>query len=385
MSRRALFAAAAAGMFVFGTTLAILGVLFGMPAMRARMHADLAQQGDILFVLYAGVLLSTIIAGPVIDHFGNKVVLRVAALTVLAGLLALAAARSFSAASIAAFVMGFGGGGLNTSANALVAEIYPEHRGAMLNLVAVFFGLGALVAPVIAVVAAARLTIVCAALAAACTIFYFALRFPPAAETQGFSIFASIKAVRYPGVMLFAWLLFCESGNESAIGGWTSTYAGSIGASPALATWILAGYWAGLMSGRIAGVKLASAMSKPRLLLLCGIGSAIGTALLILWPSVIAAFIIGLSFAAIYPTTLAIAADRYQRLAGTIFGLLFAVGLIGGMIFPWAVGQLSERFGVRPAMTLPLAGAIVIMILVTLIRKRAAAEPRAYPSESSVL
>ena len=97
----------------------------------------------------------------------------------------------------------------------------------------------------------------------------------------------------------------------------------------------------------------------------------------------IGALIIGLSFAAIYPTTLAIAADRYQRVAGTIFGLLFAVGLIGGMIFPWAVGQISQRVGVRPAMLLPLLGAVAIMILVTAIRQRGAPERPAYLSESS--
>ena len=61
--------------------------------------------------------------------------------------------------------------------------------------------------------------------------------------------------------------------------------------------------------------------------------------------------------------TLAIAADRYQRLAGTIFGLLFSVGLIGGMLFPFAVGHLSEHFGMRAAMLLPLFGAMVIVIL----------------------
>ena len=47
-----------------------------------------------------------------------------------------------------------------------------------------------------------------------------------------FTILATLKAAKYPGVLLFAALLFCQSGNESSIGGWTSTYAGTIGASP---------------------------------------------------------------------------------------------------------------------------------------------------------
>lgn len=360
-------------MFVFGITLAILGVLFGLPAMRERFHADLAQQGDILLALYLGIFVSTIIVGPIIDHFGNKAVLFVSALCVLAGLLGFLIAESWILASVVAFVLGFGGGGLNTSANALVADLYPEKRGAMLNLVAVFFGFGALLAPLIAISMAEQLTIIAAVLAALCAIFYAILPFPPPKETAGFSIFASIRAAKYPGVMIFALLLFCESGNESAIGGWTSTYVGTLGAPPRTATWILAAYWAGLMIGRIIGAGILARVRKERLVFASGIGSAIGTAILVASPSLIVmaigSMIIGLSFAAIYPTTLAIAADRYQRLAGTIFGLLFAVGLIGGMLFPFAVGHLSQHYGVRAAMLLPLLGAAAIIALTTAVAR----------------
>ena len=94
-SRRPLFIAASAGMFVFGITLAILGALFGLPAMRERIHADLAQQGDIFLALYLGIFVSTIIVGPIIDSFGNKIVLIVSAVGVVAGLLGFIVAASF--------------------------------------------------------------------------------------------------------------------------------------------------------------------------------------------------------------------------------------------------------------------------------------------------
>jgi FHS family glucose/mannose:H+ symporter-like MFS transporter len=171
---------------------------------------------------------------------------------------------------------------------------------------------------------------------------------------------------------LFAALLFFESGNESAIGGWTSTFVGSMGAPPRTATWILSGYWGSLMVGRLLSMKLLMHMSKERLVFLSGIGSAIGTVILLASPSLttmaIGAAMVGLSFAAIYPTTLAIAADRYQSLAGTIFGLLFAVGLVGGMLFPFAIGHISEHYGVRAGMVLPLIGAVMITLLAAIIR-----------------
>jgi len=375
--RLRLFWAAGAGMFVFGVTLAILGALFGLPQMRDRLHVDLAQQGDIFLMLYFGIFVSTVIVGPIIDSFGNKIVLTLSAVWVVGGLLGFSVAASFRGAMACAFFLGFGGGGLNTACNALVSDLYKANRGAMLNLLGVFFGFGALFIPLLAASITGRLTIpqllwIAATMSAICAGAYVILRFPLPGENIGFSIFASVHAAKYPAVLLFAALLFFESGNESAIGGWTSTYAGSMGGPPRAATWILAGYWGGLMLGRVLGAKLLERMPKEHLIFMSAIGSAIGTVVLIASPSIAAmgtgAVIVGLSFASIYPTTLAIAADRYQRQAGTIFGLLFAVGLIGGMLFPWAIGHLSEHFGLRGGMLLPIFGAAMITLLAVRVR-----------------
>jgi fucose permease len=369
-------------MFVFGIVLAILGVLFGLPQMRQRLDINLAQQGDIFLVLYLGVFLSTIMVGPTIDSFGNKVVLTASATLVAFALVVFASANSFYAALFAAAILGFGGGGLNTSANALVADIYPENRGAMLNVLGVFFGIGALFIPILAATITGKLTsqqllLIGAALAAICGLAYLAMKMPRPREKVGFSVLASIKAVRIPGVLLFGALLFFQSGNEASIGGWTSTYVVSLGVRPPMATWILAFYWAALMIGRLSGARLLKSMSKERLVLTSAIGSIIGCAVIVASHSLggfwLGAILTGLAFAPVYPTTLAIAADRYERQAGTIFGLLFAMGLIGGMIFPWAIGQVSQRLqNVRAGMLVPVIGAVAISIVAIILNRRRA-------------
>lgn len=379
-SRRRLFFSACGGIFVFGIALAVLGVLFGLPEMRERLGVNLAQQGDIFLMLFLGVFAATLVSGPIFDSFGSKTVLATSAVIVTVALLALSVARSFPAAAAAAFALGFGGGGLNTATNALVADLYTEQRGAMLNYLGMFFGFGALFVPLLAasittLLTISQLLIVAASMSLACAGAYLLLRFPPPRDAVGFSIFASIAASRHhAGVMLFASLLFFQSGNESAIGGWTSTYVGSVGASPRVATWILAGYWAALMVGRLLSAVFVNAIGKDRLILFSGIGSAAGAAILWMSQSLVmlaaGAVVAGLSFAAIYPTTLAIAADRYERNAGTIFGLLFAVGLVGGMIFPWALGHISQAAGVREGMVLPLIGAVMITILALVIARK---------------
>ena len=382
-NRMLLFWGACAGMFLFGIVLAVLGALFGLPEMRTRLDVNLARQGDIFLLLFFGIFLSTILVGPMIDSFGNKVVLTVSATLVAVSLVMFASAHTFYAAIGAAAMLGFGGGGLNTSANALVADIYPENRGAMLNVLGTFFGFGALLIPFLAAAITGRLSseqllLIAAALAALCGLAYLMMTFPKARETAGFSFLASLKAVRIPGVLMLGILLFFQSGNEASIGGWTSTYiVSSLGAQPQTATWILAFYWAALMIGRVISARLLRWVSKPRLVLASSIGSIAGCAVLVASHSIgvmwIGAIITGLSFAAIYPTTLAIAADRYERLAGTIFGLLFAMGLVGGMLFPWIIGQVAQaQRNVRAGMVVPVIGAVAISIVATWIARRGA-------------
>jgi fucose permease len=170
---------------------------------------------------------------------------------------------------------------------------------------------------------------------------------------------------------VFAALLFCESGNEASIGGWTSTYVGMMGGTPRIATWILTGYWAALMAARLLTAWAQKHVRPARLVMWSGIGSAIGCAVLIASQSIpvmaVGAALVGFSFAAVYPATLAMAADRYEQRAGTVFGLLFSIALVGGMLFPWGVGHISQSVGVRTGMVLPLVGGAVIALLAVVI------------------
>jgi FHS family glucose/mannose:H+ symporter-like MFS transporter len=370
--RGILFGGAATGIFVFGIVMAVLGTLFGLPEMRTRLRIDLAQQGSLFLLLYLGILFATLLAGPAIDVIGNKLILIGSASLVAAGMLGFAFAHSYTSAEVPALLLGCGGGGLNTSTNALISDLYHERRGSMLNVLGIFYGIGALCIPLLAATIAALFSVrrqlfCCAGLAAACALLFLALRFPPAAATQNFSWRDTLLVARYPGVLLLGFLLFCQSGNEASIAGWTSTYAGEAGFAARTATFILAAYWAALMTGRLAVAQLLKSISKERLVLASGIGSFLGAGLLLANRSIImlslGVLVLGFSYAGVFPTALAIAGDSYRKLSGTVFGLIFGIALLGGMSFPWAVGQLSQAWGVRYGMMVPLVGAGAICVL----------------------
>ena len=378
-NRARLFAAACAGMFIFGVVLALLGTLFGLPAMRERLNVNLAQQGDLFLLLFAGVCLATVAVGPLIDRFGNKLVLLVSAVLVTLALLEFAAAHSMLSASIASLVIGLGGGGLNTSCNVLTSELYEGKRGPMLNLLGIFYGFGALFIPLLAagitsLLPMPELLLFTAILPAIGAVAYAVLPFPPAREGHGLAWREVVEVVRYPGLLLFAALLFLESGNEAVLAGWTSTYLGHAGATARLATWILAGYWAGLMLGRLSATRLLRYFRDVQLVLLSALGAMAGCAILLGARSVpalaAAVCFTGFALSPIYPTSLAMIGDRFGRYAGTVFGVIFAIGLAGGAMFPWAVGQIAQARSVHAGLVLLLAGACAVAGTVLVIKHR---------------
>lgn len=378
MRRGVLFGGAAAGIFVFGIVMAILGTLFGLPEMRARLGISLAQQGTMLLLLYVGILVASLVAGPGIDAIGNKFILVVSSLLVAGAMAGFVYAHSFATATIPAFLLGLGGGGLNISANALVSDLYQKKRGAMLNVLGIFYGVGAVCIPLLAAVIAGHFTIgqllwICAGLAVACAVVFALLNFPAAAEARSFSWSEALQVVRYPGVLLIGVLLFCESGNEASIAGWTSTYVGQTALGARVATMVLAVYWGSLMLGRLLASYLLGFVRKTQLVMASAVGAVVGAAVLIATQSVlmlmIGAIVLGISYASVFPTALGIAGDAYQKMAGTVFGLLFAIALLGGMSFPFVMGVLADVADVRVGMLVPLFGAMGICGMAWRIKK----------------
>ena len=188
-----------------------------------------------------------------------------------------------------------------------------------------------------------------------------------------------LRTARYPGVLLFGLILFLQGGNEAALSGWTSTYIGSVGWSPFSATVVLLGYWVLAIAGRMLSARAQAHLGKARLVLVSAVTSVGGCVILLAaaaWLPVLTGgvWLTSFAFAAIYPTVLAIAGDRYQRFAGTVFGLLFSIGALGNVSFPWAVGHISQAAGVRLGMLVPLVGTIGVSLCALVVLRREAAD-----------
>ncbi|HOI45864.1 MAG TPA: hypothetical protein PLX50_09660, partial [Candidatus Aminicenantes bacterium] len=87
-------------------------------------------------------------------------------------------------------------------------------------------------------------------------------------------------------------------------------------------------------------------------------------------PAVAGAVLIGLGFAAVYPTTLAVVGENFPSFTGTAFSAVFAIALCGGMLSPWLAGRIAQAYSLRQAMFVPVFNCGMIVILQLIIMRR---------------
>jgi FHS family glucose/mannose:H+ symporter-like MFS transporter len=380
-----LMSSACAGMFVFGIVMATLGAI--LPSLFSRIRFSKGEAGDLFFFMNLAMLAMSLLFGPIVDRFGFKIFLMICSVLVAASFFVLTSASTYALVLLAAVVLGFGGGGLNGGTNALTSDIHSDKRGSALNLLGIFFGFGALSIPFLigTLLRAVGLQniLLFATFLALVPFFLFSLfSFPSPKQSQGFPLFRADQVIKSPLLWLCGFLLFFESGNEFTIGGWISTYLQeSFKMSPVAASLVLAGYWGAIMAGRLISSKIVRLFKNEKLVLASAVLAFFAAALLAASPSGFIASAgavgIGLGFAAIFPTTLAVVGDSFPAFSGTAFSIVLTIALCGGMISPWLAGKVAQASSLRQGLFIPVVncGMIIILQLVIMrvskIRQRA--------------
>jgi FHS family glucose/mannose:H+ symporter-like MFS transporter len=372
-----LMLSACAGMFVFGIVMAILGAI--MPSLFAKIQFNKSEAGNLFFTMNLAMLVMSLFFGPIVDRFGFKSFLIICSVLVAFSLILFTAASSYAVILAAAIFLGFGGGGLNGGTNALTSDIHPEKRSSALNLLGIFFGFGALTVPFLVGAwledIGLRYILILATVLSLVPLFLFLIfSFPKPKHGQGFPLSHAAHVVKNPLLWLCGFLLFFQSGNEFTVGGWISTYLHeSFGLTARTASFLLAGYWAAIMGGRLASSKVLRVLRSTNLILLSAMVSLFASILVVVSPSRflagLAAVVLGLGFAAIFPTTLAVVGEAFPRFSGTAFSVVFVVATLGGMTSPWLVGKIAHAYSLKQGMFIPIVNcSMIILIQILIIR-----------------
>ncbi len=348
--------AAFAGMFVFGIVMALLGAI--LPPLSGRLRFEISDIGTLFLLMNFAMLAASLILGLVMDRFGMKLPLSAGALLVAAALFLIIRAVAFRELLLAVVLLGAGGGALNGATNTLVADLHddPRRKNAALSLLGVFFGFGALFLPfvigaLLTSLGVGPLLAIAALLCAATGGFAMVLGFPSGKQQHRLPVADMPRFLRSPIVLAMAFLLFFESGVEFTLGGFISTFLTGMGLDVVQASWILAAYWGSIMAARVLLSRVLLGSDPHRVVLLSALGALTGAVLTAFapqsWLAGLGIMLTGFSLSGIYPTVLGIAGAQFKTHSGTVFGILFAVALTGGMIVPWVAAQAAAAAGLR--------------------------------------
>ena len=380
VNKNLVFAAACLVMLVFGIVMTILGPI--LPPLIERFGVDTSEAGSLFFLMGIGILIGSVVFGPVVDRYGYKILLTVCTGLVLVGLEGIAFAPSFSYLFPAVFVLGLGGGVINGGANALVADISTELRGASLSILGVFFGVGAFgvslaLGFLLDLFSYTSLIAVVGGLVLIPLAFFVLIRFPAPKQEQGFPLKESAGLIKDPVLLLFGLFLFLQSGTEITVGGWTTSFgAEELGLASGRAVFFVATFWLGMMVARIILGMVLRKAAAARVLQICLVVALVGALMMLLaqqlWPVGPGVFMVGAGLAAGFPVILGFVGDRYPRLSGTAFSLVLVIALLGGSIVPYVAGIIGDAFGLRASFGIvPINLCLMVVLLLVSTRKAA--------------
>ncbi len=371
--RHTIYLNACAAMFVFGIVLALPGTVLGLPDVIERLGLTMAERGALISALFLGLLIGSLLTGPMVDALGHRVALGGSAACIALCLPLFAAAPTYALAAAALAAIGLASAGINTAANALSSDFFPEERGRRMNGLAIAVGVGGLSLPAATALMAGYIPwswlVAGGAVIAAATAISVTRVDPPAmgtadvSSTSATTISGMLGVVRQPGLVWVALLVALGGATEAVMAGFTSTYLTTLGFTPEAATWVLASHWVGVIAGRLAfGGRVDRA--KGRAITVAALGGATGIVVFVTASSTaalaIAPFVIGVAIAVVVPTVLALGGERYPQNAGTLFGLLLTVAQAAAMVFPGLVGVVAEAADVRVAMSILVVNNVAI-------------------------
>jgi MFS family permease len=367
-NKNLVFTACCAGLAFFGVTMLALGPVL----------SHLGEGANALpATLSIGIIIGTIVFGPVMDKFGYKGLLIAGAALALSGIQGLANLTAMPLLHGSMLMLGIGGGILNGETNALVAEIYDDKtRGGRLSLLGAFYCIGALLWTLLNYFIKDDFTLplnCISVIMAVFIVFFITIPFPKPQPNVNVSLKKMLGLLKYPSLILFAFLLFFQSGFEGITGNFTVRFLESAHGTPTdRATLSLTWFTIGMFIGRLPlGYLMKRWGGSPTLCLyLCVTLS--GVTLLYFAPAqawiYAATALIGFGVGATYPVVFNYLGGTFKELSGTVFSIAIFIALWGQFLFNKIIGVFfdGKQFGYFPV---ALAFAAVMMLIILPVAK----------------
>ena len=358
------FAASCMGLAFFGVTMLALGPLL----------SQLGEGANALpATLSIGIIIGTLIFGPIVDKFGYKWLLITGSLLALLGIQGLANLTDMSLLHLFMMMLGIGGGILNGETNAMVAEIYDNNqRGGRLSVLGACYCVGALLWTLLNYFIVGNFTTplnVISVLMSLFILFFLAISFPKQKSHTSLSLTKMMGLLKYPSLILFACLLFFQSGFEGVTGNFTPRYFVSVhGMAIHSATLSLTWFTVGMLVGRFFLAFLMKRLGDAKTLYLFLSVAIVGISLLYFAPSVPLMFtataLLGCGVCATFPVVFNYLGGAFKEMSGTAFSIAIFIALCGQFTFNKIMGMLFDK---AYYFYFPIAMAVAILMMMFLL------------------
>ena len=334
-SFKKVFFAACLGMLVFGAVMLTLGAV--LPDIMLKFAIDELAAGSLASLLPLGILLGSLVFGPIVDKHSYKYFLFACFLCVSAGMMAIARADLFVMLQLGFFIIGVGGGGLNGATNALVADMSRDHQkneGANLSALGIFYGVGALLVPGLLGIFEDVYSFEDILFFLGTSIFILGLpmiflTFPKPKLARRLPIVEGIRLFKDPALLVLAAVLFFHAAFEGIFNNWTTIFMErQKGLDPQQALACLSFFIMGLTLARVVLVILFRVVRDESIFIVSVLLMIFSVVVIMLTQNryviLCSVSIIGMGTAAIFPVVLGRVSQLYHELRATA---------IGGVIF----------------------------------------------------
>jgi fucose permease len=368
-------------------TLGICFIILGSVSsdLTKALGLDDAQFGSLIMALFLTSCIVQLFIGPAVDRFGYKPVAILGFVVTSASLFLLAYATTFDTARLACVLLGVGAMACNTVGNTLIPVVLFDGKdpARAANFGNAFFGLGYVAVPFLFTLFMQKMGIsyaVSLSVFAVLVLLFLAYSLTASYPTvpSGFTLGRALSLLAKPAVLLAALALFCYIALEVSMGSWIRKLMEELlgrTSTPADTA-----FWAGMVLS-LFGVAMAAGRflsSTIKNLTARGVALIAGAALVslvailvLMWTSstalaVLAVVVIGLAFAPIFPTIVGVTFAKFDSSQyGSIFGIIFAIGLLGGTFVPKWIGELSAASTVQDGLKVA-AGMAALLVVVAL-------------------
>ncbi len=372
-------------------TLAICFIMIGSVSeeLKSNLGITNADIGTLVFVFSITCIIVQLLAGVIVDRFGHKPMGIVGFLVSALSIFLLAFASSFQLAVLAAIFLGVGAICCNTVGNTLLPVVLFEGKdpARASNFGNAFVGLAFVLTPLLIVTLIKDFGInysvtlsILAALVLVFMVFSIISDYPQV--STGFQFSTAFKLLLKPAVLVAASALICYIGLEFTMNTWvkpamTELYsAAGTGNAVRNAGRVLALFGLAMAVGRFLTSALKN-LSQIGAVLVAGMALISVAAILVLSQTssiavaIIMVLIAGLAFAPMFPTIVGVTFSKFgPKYYGSIFGIIFSVGLLGPMVLPKLIGNLSTTGG-SVQKSLPIAAVVAgVLVVIALLMSR---------------